>query len=827
METRCPACDAPIDDGAFCASCGLDLAGAEASELRALLDRLGELDGQIVALFAARDEVAQELTRRRYEISAARVASAAPPRRESAPPGVAAPRVPEWSVDRVRGVLLWFGAALLATSALTFTAVAWTRLDDAGRAALLAGATVACVGAVVALRHRLPATAEAFAGLSIALAVIDWYAGRRAGLAAGVSDAASWAFGAALVAAFALALGRVAGARTCRVAVALLAPLSTELLVVTVAGAPWSIALGYALVAAAAAAVWVALADGKREFAFLGVHATFAWLAAAVYAAAAAAVGHDDLAPAATAAGVVAALALAPAVALANVRGRDGERFLAALVIGALMGALVTLAAALVGPYGLLASATVVGGIGWVAAGRFSRRFARPARVAAAAYAVPGFAWASTVAIVATIGPLAWLDDPWHASLDVPAREVIAGPNATEQLGADWPVAAMFAVALVVLAPAVSRGRRGAVAAAAMVAVAAAVTLSVIASAPARTVLVVAVACTGTALIAAAFTDRRRPRVGVALLPAAFLAGVPATGWAALTRDASRVTLGAALLAAAAATGTARSDALRAFLGALAGAAAVALAGVWVLALGHDVGAAGFAVACAAGVALLAGVHARRDVPEGLALELTGLAGLVTGGALTAGSVEWLASACTAMVPLLALGALRRGRARPYGALASAAALGATWAWLAVAHVDTVEAYSAPAAVVALGAGVLGWRSGPARSWVTLGPGVVLAVGPTLVLAVAHDDAWRALVAAALGLAAMILGGSMRLQAPLGLGAAALAVLAIDTLGPAAARLPRWIPLAVAGVLLMWIGATFESKRERARELGRYLARFG
>ncbi len=83
----------------------------------------------------------------------------------------------------MRSLLLWVGAALLAASALTFTAVAWAHLGDGGRALLLVGVTVLSVGSALGLARRLPATAEAFTALSIALALIDWLALRRAGIA--------------------------------------------------------------------------------------------------------------------------------------------------------------------------------------------------------------------------------------------------------------------------------------------------------------------------------------------------------------------------------------------------------------------------------------------------------------------------------------------------------------------------------------------------------------------------------------------------------------------------------------------------------------------
>ena len=59
------------------------------------------------------------------------------------------------------------------------------------------------------------------------------------------------------------------------------------------------------------------------------------------------------------------------------------------------------------------------------------------------------------------------------------------------------------------------------------------------------------------------------------------------------------------------------------------------------------------------------------------------------------------------------------------------------------------------------------------------------------------------------------------------LGSFALVILALNTFGPALARLPRWLPLAIIGVLLMWIGATFETRRNRARSATETLMHFG
>ena len=150
-------------------------------------------------------------------------------------------------------------------------------------------------------------------------------------------------------------------------------------------------------------------------------------------------------------------------------------------------------------------------------------------------------------------------------------------------------------------------------------------------------------------------------------------------------------------------------------------------------------------------------------------------------------------------------------------------ALGATWAWLAVADVRLVEAYTLPAAAVALASGAIAWKASRASSWWMFGPAIVVALGPTLMLALANDDVARSVAVGVGSLVIVGVGAARRLQAPLVLGSAALLVLAVDTLGPTAARLPRWLLLAVAGTLLLYVGATFERRRENARRLvGRF-----
>jgi xanthine/uracil permease len=85
----------------------------------------------------------------------------------------------------------------------------------------------------------------------------------------------------------------------------------------------------------------------------------------------------------------------------------------------------------------------------------------------------------------------------------------------------------------------------------------------------------------------------------------------------------------------------------------------------------------------------------------------------------------------------------------------------------------------------------------------------------------------RNVIAGLLAAAIVLAGAWKRLQAPLVLGSTALLALAVDILGPAVASLPRWIPPAVIGLLLMWVGATFETRRERARRMTQQMMRLG
>ena len=84
-------------------------------------------------------------------------------------------------------------------------------------------------------------------------------------------------------------------------------------------------------------------------------------------------------------------------------------------------------------------------------------------------------------------------------------------------------------------------------------------------------------------------------------------------------------------------------------------------------------------------------------------------------------------------------------------------------------------------------------------------------------LALLDPDPVRAVTVVALGAAVAIWGAAARLQAPLAVGSAAVAVLAVRHLGPVGVELPRYVTFAVAGLVLLAVGATFEQRRQDLR----------
>lgn len=228
--------------------------------------------------------------------------------------------------------------------------------------------------------------------------------------------------------------------------------------------------------------------------------------------------------------------------------------------------------------------------------------------------------------------------------------------------------------------------------------------------------------------------------------------------------------------------------------------------------------------------AATAAVGARAPRPVALAVEITGGAvGLLALG-FTASRPAFLALALALGGVIAAATAVRPERRRFASWTAAVLFLLATWVRLAVWDVTTPEAYTLPVTVPALAFGFLRRRRDPeASSWTAYGPGLAVTLLPSLCAAWTDPEWARPLALGVAALVVTLLGARFRLQALLLLGGTVLAMDGLHELAPyvvqAVGALPRWLPPALAGLLLLAVGATYEQRRRDARRLRERLAR--
>lgn len=318
-------------------------------------------------------------------------------------------------------------------------------------------------------------------------------------------------------------------------------------------------------------------------------------------------------------------------------------------------------------------------------------------------------------------------------------------------------------------------------------------------------------------------------RVPLSLL-AASAAGAGLAG-ALATRAATLTALSAVLVTATVcgAAGRVRPARLAGWLVAVPTAASLALAA----ALAADVAVrwSGYWVLVAAALALATSGVLRRTRPaEAWTVESAAHAAAGVALLLTVGAARHSAGVLALWGVALGLRALWPGEPvaarRNRVATGAAAELVAYWIVLGVHGIGLLEAYTLPAAAVALLAGWLAARSRPdLHSWVAYGPALLAGLGPSLagVLTVPGEP-WRRLV---LGVAttAIVAGGAVRRrQAPVVVGGGVLALLALHETVLLWDLLPRWIPLAAAGLVLVGLAVTYERRR---RDLSRLRTAIG
>jgi hypothetical protein len=310
------------------------------------------------------------------------------------------------------------------------------------------------------------------------------------------------------------------------------------------------------------------------------------------------------------------------------------------------------------------------------------------------------------------------------------------------------------------------------------------------------------------------------------------------------TRAGTLAGLGVLVVAATVVGVAARRDDARLAGRLVAVAAATGLAVTAPLAGGLPLRTAAFsvlavAVLTLAAAALLGGPRApvgaapaRRGAATAAAvLEAAAQAVALVALLLAVGALRHAAAVCVLWGAAVALRVLRRGestgRRWAFAGIAGGSELLGGWLLLAAGGVAVLEAYTVPAAALALGAGVVALRTRPGlNSWLALGPGLAAALLPSLVSVLVAPDPqpWRRLLLGAAALGTVLAGATRRWQAPVLLGGVTLALLALHELVRGWDLLPRWIFLAVGGFALIGLAATYERRR---RDLARLRAAVG
>ncbi|MFD3927749.1 SCO7613 C-terminal domain-containing membrane protein [Streptomyces sp. NPDC058614] len=793
-----------------------------AEELRFLDTELRQLDARRAQLLARRAWLLHAL----YPVPAPR-------------PAV---RRPETTAPSVQNVLLILGGILLTVAAIAFTLVSWGHLGIAGRALVLGAVTVAALGAPVPLLGRsLRSTAESVAGLGLALTVLDAYALYEVAFpdadGLGYSAVAS-AVLAVVWAAYGLTLGALRTSPGDRATLS--SPLRLPLPVATAtaqlplllwAGAADAGAHTMTAALLLTAAFDTALAlrtpvKSVRIVATVGAYVMGGW---GTFAA-----GWLSLTASGTSAAARAAalLLFAAAIALTAAWLAPRPRLGTGL---ALTGGLIGVA----GTGGLLRSSlpeawTVPGylvfGVALLAVMR--TRLPEPVRHgltrASACVQVVSVLWALSTVAVALLGPVGWVERAWSGS-PATARDAVTTDNLP------WPpntATAPLVLALVagVLAMAV-RGtawRPQALTGALTLAWATALIV------PATFELPYAVSLSAqflvtVALVACALESPRLPTLPApAPLVALCLALVTALSLAFLALASEPATL--SVLAAL--TVLFAAAAWRPHLGPIAAPAALVHATALTCAVGASLGwqpqhTALLVLVVPVAAALLA---ARLGAsPTALSVEVTGAAAglLAIGLAVTDPPVLALV---LALCGVIAAGTAVREDRRHVGYAAAVLFVLATWVRLASWDIGSPEAYTLPVTVPALLVGVLRRRKDTqVSSWTAYGPGISVTLVPSLFAAWGDAHWLRPLLLGAAALAVTLVGARHRLQAPLVLGGTVLTLDALHELAPyiaqVAGALPRWAPPALAGLLLLALGATYEQRIRDARRVREVLGR--
>jgi hypothetical protein len=440
--------------------------------------------------------------------------------------------------------------------------------------------------------------------------------------------------------------------------------------------------------------------------------------------------------------------------------------------------------------------------------------------VGVAAVALLGLVAVSAVPAAAAVllAPYRWLGRTWTGA---PAGVGLV-PDTSPQVAGTTAAALL----LTALAAAIAFADRRRIALAAALPFAATGLLAALAAAgaPWPTVPSVALA-TGVALGLAG--ARRTARSWILVPLGAVLAGSGVAGL--LPTEPSTLVAFGVLTASGAVAGTlATSTVARAAGWAEAVAAASAFAVAASAAGGLPLANAAYPLVGVAVLALGLGAILRRRRVEGRAVDVAAFVAAVLALTLTVAEAQHAAAVCTLWGAAVAARAVLPGEPARI-ALAVVAAISELTAWwilLASERVAVPEAYTLPAAALALVAGHLALRTRPGLgSWAGYGPGLAAALLPSLAsVLVAGDQGARRLLLGAGALTVVLAGAALRRQAAVVVAGGTLVALAGHEI-VVWDLLPRWAYLALGGLILIAVAMTYERRLRDLRRVRGAIAR--
>lgn len=255
-------------------------------------------------------------------------------------------------------------------------------------------------------------------------------------------------------------------------------------------------------------------------------------------------------------------------------------------------------------------------------------------------------------------------------------------------------------------------------------------------------------------------------------------------------------------------------------LAALTAAAAPVAVVAGALAVGATPTSAGLVSLTLAALPLAVAAVVPRPWPVPAAMTAATLAG--TGLVLAAGTPSSGATGLLLVGGLLLLGGTAWGLV-PVAALGGVVASVGYWSHLDLRGIEAADALVLPVVIALAVVGIVAERHRAASSWFTLAPPLALLGATALAERLGGGAAVHGLLAGAVSVVAIVVGGRLRLLGPLVVGLAVLGVLTVYETLAVTAGVPTWAWLAAGGTVLLGAGVALDRADTGPVEAGRHL----